>query len=164
MPTPKPAYSSTTPQTPRLVGEEERLSLQQSIRRRISERAYFLFEASGFAPGNDESHWLQAESEILKRGIDVRESGNWLSLSAPLPDTSAENVQICLEPTRVIVHATKGDRKDTETQSAIPQELFLVSPFSVEVDPSTAGVAFQNQKLTLTVKKRFPESPPQKGS
>jgi HSP20 family molecular chaperone IbpA len=160
MPTPKPALrSKVTPKTPQLVWGSDKEALEQAIRRRIAERAYFLFEASGGGQGNDQAHWLQAESEVLQRGLDVRESGSWLAITASLPDVLAEDVQIYLEPNRVILRATKSDEvknMDSQTQGLTLQEPFVVEDLKVEVEPTTASASFKDQTLTLMVKKRYP--------
>src|SRR5215475_5590000 len=109
MATTKPALSSKPPAAPRIVSSAtEKEALDQAIRRRISERAYGLYENSDGTQGRDQEHWLQAESEVLKKGLEVRESGSWLSINAFLPGIPAEDVEVCLEPNRVVVHAESG--------------------------------------------------------
>lgn len=36
----------------------------EQLRRQIAERAYILYERSGFQDGNDLEHWLEAERQI----------------------------------------------------------------------------------------------------
>jgi hypothetical protein len=73
MPSPKAAMSSSaTPAVPKLISGPEKEALEQAIQWRIAERAYSLFEASGRLNGDDLKHWLQAESEILQRGLEAR--------------------------------------------------------------------------------------------
>src|ERR1700730_17200409 len=108
MATSKPAPSGqVTTKTPRIIGETEKESFLQSLLRRISERADHLFESSGRAHGNDQAHWLQAENEVLQRGLEIRESGSWLSINTLLPHVSADDIQVCVEPNRVIVRVEK---------------------------------------------------------
>ena len=162
MATSKPAPSGKpVASTPKIVAENGKDALHKTIQARISERAYALYEGSGREHGNAERHWHQAEGEILQQGLEVRESGSWLSVSASLPDLSAEDMEICVEPERVIVHAQKrqvSEDKASQTQELIQTELFLARSLPVEVEPSTASAAFKDQKLTLMVKKRYPES------
>jgi HSP20 family molecular chaperone IbpA len=140
--------------TPRIVGETERQDFEQALRRRVSERAYRLFESSGHEHGNDRAHWRQAESEVLQHGLEIRESGSWLSINAYLPDVSAEDIQVYLEPNRVIVRAEKESQKQGITE----RELFLAEELNAQIDPSTASAAFKDQRLTLMIKKHFPEN------
>lgn len=162
MATSKPAPSGKPlASTPKIVAESGKEALHQCIQARVSDRAYALYEASGREHGNAKRHWHQAEGEILQQGLEVRESGSWLSVNASLPDFSAEDMEICVEPERVIVHAQKhqaSEDKASQTQEVTRMELFLARSLPVEVDPSTASAAFQDQKLTLMVKKRYPES------
>jgi HSP20 family molecular chaperone IbpA len=160
MATSKPApIEKPVASTPKIIGESGKEALHQAIHGRVSERAYSLYEASGREEGNAERHWLQAEGEILQQGLEVRESGSWLSVNASLPDVSADDMEIYVGPERVIVRAQK--RRATENKASQTQtthmELFLARNLPVEVDPSTASAAFKDQKLTLMVKKRYPE-------
>jgi len=164
MATSKPAPSGEViPKTPRIIGETEKESFIHSLRRRISERAYRLFESSGREYGNDHAHWLQAENEVMQHGLEIRESGSWLSINAQLPDVSADDIQVCVEPNRVILRVEKTENikvSDSQEREFTQRELFIAQELTAEVDPSTASAAFKDQKLTLMVKKRFPESAP----
>jgi HSP20 family molecular chaperone IbpA len=160
MATSKPAPSGKPlPKSPRIVGESEKQNLDEAIQRRISERAFDLYEASGCEHGNDHAHWLRAEAEVLQHGLEIRESGSWLAINASLPDVSGDDVQVYLEPNRVIVRAEKTQTvqdSNSRPQGLTQQELFLLEDLHSEVDPSTASAAFRDQKLTLMVKKRHP--------
>ena len=162
MATSKPALSSdVSVKTPRITGEAEKQDFGQTLRRRVSDRAYHLFESSGREHGNDHAHWLQAEREILQRGFEIRESGSWLSINAHLPDVSADDIQVYLEPNRLIVRAEKTEtiqNPDSHEQGLTQRELFLAADLNTEIDPSTASAVFRDQKLTLMVKKHFPET------
>jgi HSP20 family molecular chaperone IbpA len=162
MATSKPAPSNDVSiKTPRISSEAERQDFGRTLRDRVSDRAYHLFESSGREHGNDHAHWLQAEREILQRGFEIRESGSWLSINAHLPDVSADDIQVYLEPNRVIVRAEKTNtiqNPDSQEQGLTQRELFLAADLNTEIDPSTASAVFRNQKLTLMVKKHFPET------
>jgi HSP20 family molecular chaperone IbpA len=170
MATTKPALSGkTTPAVaPKIISDSnEREAFDQMVQRKVAERAYQLFEGSNAAHGKDQEHWLQAESEILQHGLDVRESGSWLSITASLPDVSGDNLQICLEPNRAVVHGQKiSEQRDASsgTQSYSQEDFFLHSDLNVEVDPSTASASLKDQKLTVMVKKRYPSGSPSNAS
>jgi HSP20 family molecular chaperone IbpA len=69
----------------------------------------------------------------------------------------ADNIEVYLEPTRVIVRAEKSEsNQDSDTREISQQEIFLLQDLDTEVDPATASAAFKDQKLTLMVKKRYP--------
>ena len=170
MATTKPALSGkTTPAVaPKIISDgNEREAIDQLIQRKVAERAYRLFEGSNAAHGKDQEHWLQAESEILRHGLDIRESGSWVSITASLPDVSGENLQICLEPSRAVVHGQKiSEQRDPSsgTHKYSQEDFFLRSDLNVEVDPSTASASLKDQKLTIMVKKRYPGGSPSNAS
>ena len=161
MATSKPAPDGeVTTRTPRIIGETEAESFHQSLYRRVSERAYRLFESSGRAHENDQAHWLQAESEVLRHGLEIRESGSWLSIHALLSEVSAADIQIYVAPDRVIVRVENTqtvENSDPPQRGLTQHEEFLAQELNSEIDPSTVSAAFKDQKLTVMVKKRFPE-------
>jgi HSP20 family molecular chaperone IbpA len=161
MATSRPALSSNsvTP-TPKIITDYQKDALQLAIQDRVSKRAFSLFEASGREDGNAEHHWFQAEAEILRPGLEVRESGSWLSVNAFLPDVGPEDMEIYVQPDRVVVHAQKSqstEEQKSSMQTVTQADVFLARSLPVEVDPPTASAAFKDQKLTLMVKKRYPE-------
>jgi len=159
MATSKPAPSGKPiSKAPRIIDESNRQELDQAIQRRVSQRAYEIYESSGSEHGYHDTHWFQAENEIIQRGLETRESGSWLSINAYIPDVSAEDIEVYLEPQRVIVHAEKreGSNSESQIQEFTRRDIFLLEDLNTEVDPSTASAAFKDQKLTLMVKKRLP--------
>jgi HSP20 family molecular chaperone IbpA len=160
MATSKPALSEKLPaKAPRIVGQNDQEKFHQGIHRRVAERAYGLYEAYGHEHGNDRAHWLQAQNEILQHGLEVRESGSWLSINASLPDVDGDDIEVCLEPNRVIIRAEKSEATQTtesHTQGLAQRELFLMEDLLAEIDPETVSGSFNDQKLTLMVKKRYP--------
>lgn len=145
-----PALASTTP-TFRIGAAAE--ELEQRINERIRERAYSLFEQSGRQPGNEDANWIRAESEILRSNLQVRESGSWLALTAFLPDASGQDMQIAVQPRRVVVRAMAAEN---HTEPAA-EEIFLAANLAVDVDPPSAAASFREQTLRLMVRKRRTE-------
>jgi HSP20 family molecular chaperone IbpA len=158
MATPKTALSGSS-KTPQIVSEDQSTAFQDKARQRVAERAYDIYQNSGGQPGNDYEHWIQAENEVLQRGIEVRESGSWLAFNASIPDSSADNVQICLTPTSVMVCAEKSETAgDASAQVSAQREIFLTHDLTTEIEPSTASATLKDEKLTIMVKKRYPLS------
>ena len=154
MASPKSALSGSV-KTPQIVSEDQSAAFQDRVHQRISERAYHIYQNSGGDHGNDFEHWVQAENEVLQRGIEVRESGSWLALNATIPDNSADVVEICLTPSNVVVRTEKDDASGHE---AGEREIFLTHDLKIEIEPATASATLKDQKLTIMVKKRFPVS------
>jgi HSP20 family molecular chaperone IbpA len=152
----RPALASTTPS---FIVARDAEEMEQAIYQKICERAYLLFEQSGRKPGNEETNWLRAESEILRSGLQVRESGSWVALSASIPDASGQDMQIVVRPTRVIVRAQESsDEQDSpERAKQNKREIFLAANLSVEVDPPSAAASFRDHNLHLMIRKRQPD-------
>lgn len=147
--------------TPSFISGREAEELEQAICGKIRERAYLLFEQSGRAPGNEGANWLRAESEILRSGAQVRDSGSWVTLTACIPDASGEGLQIVVRATRVLVHARESSngRDSSEPARQGEREIFLAANLTAEVDPPSAAASFKNHNLHLMVKKRRPDQP-----
>jgi HSP20 family molecular chaperone IbpA len=158
MPATKLAFSSRpTPVswTPSFIVGEEAQALEQAVYRKISERAYFLFEQSGREPGNEDANWLQAEAELLRCDVQVRESGTWVALSASIPDASGQDMQIVVRPTRVLVRAKEASNDQDSTERAkLERDIFLAANLPVEVDPLSAAASFRDRILNLMIRKR----------
>lgn len=158
---PKPAVftSKPKPTEPKFVDKAEAEALERDIRQRISERAHQLYEQSGYQDGNALNHWLLAESEILHQKIEMRDSGtSWMALNAEIPDVSAEDVHIYVDPKRVVVRARKNGRTDPQSQNQGHNELLMATDLPAEVDPPSATASLKDGKLSLMVKKRQPKS------
>ncbi len=139
--------------------------MERALSQKISERARLIFEQSGSTPGNDEANWLQAESEILRPKLEVRESGTWVTLSASILNTSGHgmpiiDVQIVVRPTRVIVRAkeTHNEQNSSEAEERDQREVFLAANLAVEVDPPSAAASFRDHVLRLMIRKRRPDN------
>jgi HSP20 family molecular chaperone IbpA len=158
MATPKSALSGSS-KIPQILSEDQNAAFQDKVRQRVSQRAYDLYQNSGSQDGNDYEHWIQAENEVLQRGIEVRESGSWLAFNASIPDGSADDVEICLTPTSVTVRAEKSQAvktPETNEQEITEREIFLTHDLNTEIEPSTASATLKGQQLTIMVKKRYP--------
>jgi len=151
----RPALSSTIPTF--LFGPEAE-AMDQVILQKISERARLLFEQSGSTPGNDEANWLAAESEILRPGLEVRESGTWMTLNAWIPNTSGQGMEIAVRPMRVIVRTTKTDKQNSFEPAEQSGQIFLSANLAVEIDPCSAAASFRGHNLHLMIRKRWPDN------
>jgi hypothetical protein len=148
----RPAQASATPS---FVGGREAEELEQAIYGKIRERAYLLFEESGREPGNEGANWLRAESEIVRSGAQVRDSGSWMTLNASIPDASGEGLKIVVWPKRVLVRAREaGNGPDCSELAESGREIFLAADLAAEVDPQSAAASFRDHNLRLMVRKR----------
>jgi HSP20 family molecular chaperone IbpA len=160
MASPKSALTGSS-KTPQILSEEQHAAFHDRLRNSISQRAYDIYQSEGRHDGSDLQHWIQAENEVLQRGLEVRESGSWLALNASIPDSTADDVDICLTPTSITIHAQKQDpiqNADAHAQGLTQREIFLTQDLNTEIEPSTASATLKDQKLTVMVKKRYPVS------
>jgi hypothetical protein len=148
----RPAQASATPS---FIGGREAEELEQTIYGKIRERAYLLFEESGREPGNEGANWLRAESEVVRSGAQVRDSGSWMTLNASIPDASGEGLQIVVWPRRVLVRAREaGNGPDCSELAESGRQIFLAANLASEVDPQSVAASFRDHNLHLMVRKR----------
>lgn len=128
--------------TPTFVSADGAVQFEQTIRDRVGDRAFRIFEESGRAEGRDVENWQQAESEILRDGLSVRDTGQWLSVNGELCHSAPESVQILVQPRRVLIRTDASG------------ETFFAANLSAEVDPQTAIASTRAGSLRLMVRKR----------
>ncbi len=63
------AYHSSSDHEPNSQYAEFGDQSANSLHRRISERAFLLYEESGFKDGNDVENWLEAERQVKTLGV-----------------------------------------------------------------------------------------------
>ena len=72
----------------------------------ISRKAYELYERNGNSHGQDLVNWLEAESLVLQRVPEIRESSSWYTVNVPLKGFTAAQVHVTVDPTRAVIAAT----------------------------------------------------------
>jgi HSP20 family molecular chaperone IbpA len=125
----------------------------------VARRAYALFLADGGANGNDLRHWLQAESEVLTRVPEIKESASWYTISTPLPGFSPEQIHVGIDAQQAVIVADKShstEQQDGKTAGSSEESFFLIASWPSEVDPDTASAYIRNDSLTVTVKQATP--------
>jgi HSP20 family molecular chaperone IbpA len=121
----------------------------------IARRAYSLFLAAGAVDGQDLTHWLQAESEVLRRIPDIREAGSWYTVNVPLPGFALEQIHVNVDEARALVAADKTEPGDGRGGDGMHTEesLYLVANWPSAVDPATTSVYLENESLILSAKR-----------
>jgi HSP20 family protein len=91
----------------------------------IARRAYELYEQDGRADGNDVRHWLQAEKEFLYPvSLNLEENAGDIVVRAEVPGFNANDLEVNVEPRRVIITGKRESKKETkEGESQITEEL-----------------------------------------
>ncbi|MGA2418881.1 MAG: DUF2934 domain-containing protein [Candidatus Acidiferrum sp.] len=109
------------------------------FRQRVQDRAYQLYERQGSVDGQSDSHWLQAERELLQHAPPVHESGAWSTANLPLQDADTQNIQVLVFENRATVAL------------ANPPAYFLIR-WPNRVDPATAAAYMKGNTLVVTAK------------
>jgi HSP20 family molecular chaperone IbpA len=151
---PAPAKSKEAPAA--VPVNSSKHPLYEHARSRIAARAYELYEQDGRRHGNDLSHWVRAESEILNRVPEIHESSSWLTINVPLKGFSAEEVQVNIEPQRAIIAAARMVTSGSEQgggETSFRGAIFAVAKWPSEVDPSTGSAYLKDGTLTVAVKR-----------
>ena len=124
----------------------------------IANRAFGIFENDGRI-GRDLENWFHAENEILHPvRVTVTEADGKLDIEAEVPGFEPKDLEVTLEPQRLIISGkreikqekTKGKAIYTEQSS---NEIFRAIPLPVEVDASKAAASLNNGILTVEVPK-----------
>jgi HSP20 family molecular chaperone IbpA len=132
-----------------------------SLKHKIARRAYELFELGGRAEGNDMRHWLQAESEILSKIPEIRETSSSYTVDVPVQGFKPEETYVGVDANRTLILAEKQESVDGRKgqESGFSREsLFLSAEWPTPVDPATASAQIKNGALILTVKRVAPSA------
>ena len=128
----------------------------------VSRLAYSLYEQDGNT-GNELAHWFAAESQILQRIPEIRESSSWYTVNIPLRGFTAEQINVTVEPSRALIVADRaqGENQTNEknsTATSARESIYLMADWPSDVDPATASAYLKNETLTLTVKRANPST------
>jgi HSP20 family protein len=126
----------------------------------IARRAFQIFEGNGRMLGRDLEDWFKAERESLRPvHTELTESGESLEIKAEVPGFSEKELEISVEPRRVVVtgkhESTDKEEKKGEivrSESYSDQFLRIVDlPVDVETDKVTATL--KNGVLSVAMPK-----------
>jgi HSP20 family molecular chaperone IbpA len=125
----------------------------------IAKRAYEIFEAKGRAKGRELENWLEAEGELFERTpINVKESGDELTVLADVRGFTPRELEVDLEPKRVTIIGKHDNQADRRTETNISPEtratrLLRSLQLPVEVDTRHATARLRRGVLELDVRK-----------
>jgi len=155
------AGAVTAKESPTTIAiNHENRRVVDSLKQKVARRAYELFERGGRAEGNDMRHWLQAESEILSKIAEIRETSSSYTVNVPVQGFKAAEIYVGVVANRTLVLAETEDNADGRSKSQQPgsgrESLFLEADWPAPVDPATASAQIKNGNLILTVKRVVP--------
>ena len=145
--------------TPLVVETQRLLQRMKEVSEAIGRRAYEFFERRGQEIGWDIDDWLHAECELLRRvPIEISEDDKVLKIRAEVPGFSAKDIQISVEPRRIIISGQSQTTEDQETAKTVTSEwksneIFRALELPAEVDPAKATAAVKDGILELSIEK-----------
>jgi HSP20 family molecular chaperone IbpA len=128
--------------TGRMESVTERI---QRVYDAIARRAYDLFEQEGSANGSDVRHWLEAEKEFLVPvSLTLEDRASEIVVRADVPGFSAGDLEVNVEPRRVIItgkRETKKQTKEGESQTTEERSEEIVRTLELPCDVDAAKVS-----------------------
>lgn len=123
----------------------------------ISKRAYEIFEGKGYSTGHELDDWFQAEKELLHPvHIDIKESDDALSIKAEVPGFSEKEIEINVEPRRLVITGKRETKKEEKKGKTIYSETCadqimraIDLPAEVQTEKVTANLKDGMVELTL---------------
>ena len=156
---------ATTPATPKLIKPERQFDRLRALQEAIARRAYELFEGRGCEQGQDLADWLRAESDVLQPlPIKVSEYRDRLAVEAQLPGFSAEEIEVSVEPRRLIISG-RTSLTDEEAENTFSREIlsesreigtkhiFRLLDLPVAIDADKAEASLSGGILNVTLPK-----------
>jgi HSP20 family molecular chaperone IbpA len=127
-------------------GSTERM---EHLNEAISRRAYELFEQDGRVEGQHLRHWLEAERELLHPvHMRIEETEGEFVLRAELPGFTASDIEVSVEPRRVIITGKRESNQEEKQSGAVYIEQCSDEIFRTMELPSEVNV----MKVTATLK------------
>ena len=131
----------------------------------IARRAYDLFEQEGRVDGNDVRHWLQAEQEFLfPVPLDLEENAGDLVVRASVPGFTAGELEVNVEPRRVIITGKRESKKETkggESQltEESSEEIMRTLDLPCDVDAGKVSATLKEGVLSVFLPKAESKAP-----
>lgn len=125
----------------------------------ISTRAYELFAQRGYTHGQHFDDWLRAESEILQPvPVEIADNGDTLIVQAEVPGFTPKDLEVKVEPSRLLIRGETEKNKQRSTGKTIYSEtqknqLFRMLNLPTRVNPDGVTASVQNGVLHITLPK-----------
>lgn len=125
----------------------------------ISRRAYELFERDGRIDGNDVRHWLEAEKEFLQPvPVNLEEREGSIEVRAEVPGFTANDLEVHVEPRRVIINGKRESKKETKEGESVftetsSDEIFRTLELPSEVNAGKVVATLKDGVLNIQLPK-----------
>jgi HSP20 family protein len=161
MPTKNPSgLSITTPSVMRMPETESMFERTvREINDSIARRAFELFEYSGYSHGHDRDDWFRAQQDLLRSvPVEISEDENELTVNAEVPGYTARDIDIHVEPTRLLIRG-KTERNKERSIGRITysewdeSQIFRAINLPTEVEPEKTNAVLHDGVLEITLPK-----------
>lgn len=156
-----PQAITKTTNAPFIVEAEKLFERMKEISQNISHRAYELFESNGVYTDSF-SDWFRAESELLRPlPVEIKETEKQLVVKAEVPGFKAEDIEISVEPHRLIISGKETSEEKKEVEKAEQtilnefrsRQFFRSFELPAMVEPASAYATLKDGMLELLLNK-----------
>ena len=136
----------------------------------ISRRAFELFEKEGRVDGHHLRHWLEAERELLHPvHMKLEDAGGELVVRAELPGFTASDIEVSVEPRRVIITGKRESKEEDKQGDAVyveqcSDEIFRTMDLPVEVNVMKVTATLKDGVLNVQLPKAEATKPATAGT
>ncbi len=151
MPEKSAAATQAAPSRPPVKAAKIEASLErmEHLNDAISRRAFELFEREGRIDGHHLRHWLEAERELLHPvHMRLEETDSEIMVHAELPGFTASDIEVSVEPRRVIITGKRESHEEDKQGDAVYTEQCSDEIFRTMDLPAEVNV----MKVTATLK------------
>jgi len=135
---------------PKFVAIDHLKNRINALRERIARRAFEIFQRHGSTNGSDLDDWLQAEAELCQSvRVEVTELDDALIVHAAVAACSADDLEVCVEPLRLIITGKRA----ASGEEASSDQILVVFSLRTAVDPTRVAATLQNDILELVMAK-----------
>lgn len=131
----------------------------QKINELITNRAYELFESSGFTHGHDREHWIRAESEVLLTvPVDITETENQLTVRAEIAGFTEKDIEVRVVPRSLCITGKRLETWEQKEGNTVYSErrasqIFRVLDLPSQVDPDRVNARLGDGVLEISLAK-----------
>jgi HSP20 family protein len=125
----------------------------------IARRAFEIFDGRGREHGHDLEDWLRAEFEVFHPvHLDIAQSDYAYTVHLEVPGFSAKDLEVGVEPHRLIVSGTREISQDRASKKTVYKEhcmnqIFRTIDLPAEVDSSKVTATLKDRVLELSMPK-----------
>jgi HSP20 family protein len=144
---------------------EGSLERMEHLNEAISRRAFELYEKEGRVDGQDLRHWLEAEREILHPvHMKLEHADGEFVVLAELPGFMANDIEVSVEPRRVIITGKRESKVEDKQGDAVyveqcSDEIFRTMDLPAEVNVLKVTAMLKDGVLTVQLPKAAATKP-----